>query len=90
MKIQAIAEVDSDRKEAQMNDSIVKLGPPSTTIEGDWGKPLEVKAFDFAELTEFLADPISYGDFDWSDPIALDEFETTRPFKGRYVAPLSF
>jgi hypothetical protein len=38
---------------------------------------------------EFLRDPIAYGQFDWADPISLDEFLTTRSFRGLFVAPLT-
>ncbi|MGI9599292.1 MAG: hypothetical protein ACR2QK_24225 [Acidimicrobiales bacterium] len=46
--------------------------------------------FETDELMEFLRDPIAYGQFDWSDPITLDEFATPRVFRGLFVAPLAF
>lgn len=42
------------------------------------------------EWNEFLRDPIAYGQFDWGDPIELEEFNTSRHYRGRYVAPLAF
>lgn len=48
-------------------------------VAGRWGS-----------LDEFLADPIAYGQYDWSDPIGLDEFIHARPFRGSYAAPLVF
>lgn len=46
--------------------------------------------FQSAELIEFLEDPIAYGQYDWADPISLDEFLGTRAFRGTFVAPLVF
>jgi len=30
------------------------------------------------DLDDFLADPIGYGTYDWSDPISLNQFDSGR------------
>ncbi len=43
-----------------------------------------------AALDAFLLDPIGYGDYDYDDPITLEEFVTARPMRGRYCDPLAY
>lgn len=48
------------------------------------------RTFDMDALTEFLQDPIGYGEFDSDDPITLGDYDTSRHFRGCYAAPLAF
>lgn len=54
---------------------------PEADIVGD----IEIRAED---LAEFLADPIGFGEYDYDDPITLDEFVTTTHMHGFYAAPV--
>jgi len=46
---------------------------------------LNESAVGLAELDEFLRDPIGYGEYDFSDPITLSDFSSSRHMHARFV-----
>jgi hypothetical protein len=65
---------------------ITDSGEDSTPTQVDPQWALAVPAED---LAEFLADPIGYGQYEFADPLSLDEFSTCRHMHGLYIAPLT-
>ncbi len=65
------------------HESTPRTMPPDDTVEIDTERLI-------AAIEEFLADPIGDGQYDFGDPITLDEFETAHHWHGAYAAPLVF
>lgn len=64
--------------------------PTSHPLRPEPDTETTLQPIDSDEWYEFLRDPISYGNFEWDNPITLAEFSTSRHYRGRYVAPLGF
>lgn len=65
----------------------------ATTTTGEAIETYEVEVLDIGDfdtaVQAFLHDPIGYGNFDYTDPISLDDFSCASHFHGRYVSALT-
>jgi len=42
-----------------------------------------------ADLDDFLSDPIGYGDFDYLNPISLEDYDVHPRMHGFYIEPIT-
>ena len=76
---------DQERtKDADMDTTAVATTATTTTVAD--GLTIELEAlFITADFDRFTRDPLGYSDYDWDDPITLEEFSCGQALHGTFA-----